>query len=116
MGHDKAEQAYDAGTLRLGRVLLAIDARMESYTLKTGISIQDIRAITPAQTGGGWKLVVRGWAEDGRRFVAFHDAETYDAAMSGLEAKLRDIGFQWYDDVPYAERKAGEKLKRSDVG
>ena len=116
MGHDKSEQAYDAGTIRLGRVLLAVDARLEAYTLKTGLSIQDVRLISPAQTGGGWKMVLRGWGENGKRYVCFHDAETFDACMSGLEAKLRDVGFQWYEDVPYAERKAGEKLRRADVG
>jgi hypothetical protein len=116
MAYTRQDVAEDVGTLRLGRVLLAIDARIEAYTLKTGVRLQDLRLVSPAQTGGGWKVVLRGWGEDGKRFVAFHDAETFEGCMTGVEAKLRTVGFQWYEDVPYADRVAGEKLRKADVG
>lgn len=109
MARTREEISSDAGVARLGRVLLAMDTRLENYTLKTGITIQDIRVQTPAQTSGGYKVIMRGWHEDGTRLITFGEGEDFASCMVMIEAKLAGVAFKWYVDVPYLERQAGAK-------
>ena len=109
MAHTREEASADAGINRLGRVVLAMDTRLEIFTLKTGITIQDMRIQTPAQTGGGYKVILRGWYEDGTRLITFGEGDDFSSCMVMIEAKLAAVAFKWFVDVPYAERQAGAK-------
>jgi len=109
---DRAELEEAAYLRRVRGEALAVLSwlhRSMEDEMADGVRVTQVRVQAPSVTGRGFRVVLSGVDEGGRKFVAFAGGEGVQEALSSMRKAYEEKGLRWYDDKPYEERKGGKE-------
>lgn len=105
MGKDQNERPEDVMTpraLKLLRVTMLLD-EVDAKGNPEGIRIRDLRIQLPGETGGDYRVIIRGRTAEGP-LVAFHSGNTPEGCIEGALRKIVTGGHRWREDAYQLER------------
>ena len=99
----KIEQQQDAAYAKMLRrawlVLQQLDGIL-GEDMADGMVVKELRIQGPNVTGGGYRVIAKG-AVDGAPYVAFHNAETVQELLAGIQERMVNGSAKWREDLPY---------------